>query len=243
MIDPRIWESEQVMSLTSSQFKEYIYLINHADDEGRLKISWQMLRSRIFPLDETYTPAQVQKDIEHMNDIDLVYLYYFGEHLLYLQHPNWLTYQTINRPQESTLPGPESEGATPIHERSMNSTGLLTPNVIEVKVKEEKTSVCLSDSKKPKKSQSDVGYTAQFLEFYEDYPRKIEKKAAFAKWNATLKRGSGLEKPYLPEHLIKAARRYAEICAEKKTEESYIKHPATFLGPQEAWKEYCFADD
>ena len=98
------------------------------------------------------------------------------------------------------------------------------------------------EKEKEKEKEKEI-YSAFFLRFWEEYPRKIGKKAAWAKWQATLKRGMHLEKKYEPKHLIKAAIEYAEVCKAKKTEETYVKHPATFLGPNEPWKDYCNADE
>ena len=49
MIDPKIWESEQVMNLSPFEFKVYIFLISSADDEGRLKVSYPIFVARIYP--------------------------------------------------------------------------------------------------------------------------------------------------------------------------------------------------
>jgi predicted phage replisome organizer len=80
----------------------------------------------------------------------------------------------------------------------------------------------------PRKSTAE--YTPDYKTFYAIYPRKIAMRAAFKKWLATLKRGVS------PAELIKAAGNYAAKIA--GTEERWIKHPATFLGPDEHWRDY-----
>lgn len=83
-------------------------------------------------------------------------------------------------------------------------------------------------------------YSAEFETFwngdengYEGYPRKIVKKAAYAKWKATLKRGVTVTE------LMAGARGYADYVKSKKTEEQFILHPGTFLGPNEHWQDYA----
>jgi hypothetical protein len=75
-------------------------------------------------------------------------------------------------------------------------------------------------------------YTQEFEQFWSIYPRKAEKKRAFNKWSARLKEGVGAI------DLINAARSYAAYCRNNGTEEKYIKHAATFLGPDKPYEEY-----
>lgn len=76
------------------------------------------------------------------------------------------------------------------------------------------------------------GYTQEFEEFWKHYPRKIEKKRAFRAWKARLKEG------IKAETLIQACKNYAIYCAKQHTEERYIKHASTFLGPDKPFEEY-----
>lgn len=77
-------------------------------------------------------------------------------------------------------------------------------------------------------------YTPDFEEFWSIYPRKVNKVGAFKKWRARLKEKGGPTK----EQLIQAARNYADYCHKRGTEEEFILHAATFLGPQERWKDF-----
>jgi len=132
MIDPRIWESEQVMSLTSDAFKLYIYLINHADDEGRMSVSYPMIKSRCFPINNNSISVKtVEKHIVEMAQKELIWLYEVDEEW-YLAHPNWVIYQTINHATPSKLP--------PLPEDYRSSTVAILPNLIEFKLNEINTS-------------------------------------------------------------------------------------------------------
>ncbi|WP_333870948.1 helix-turn-helix domain-containing protein [Desulforamulus putei] len=75
-------------------------------------------------------------------------------------------------------------------------------------------------------------YTQEFEEFYAEYPRKIEKRKAFKAFQARLKEGVN------PGDLILAAQNYREYCLTHGTEPKYIKHPATFLGPNKPYEDW-----
>ena len=105
MIDPRIWESEQVQGLTESQFKLFIYLISSADDEGRFKANAKMIASHAFPMNEAYGSRECENDLREISDDGLIQLYDL-EGKRYGCHPNWKVFQTIKKPQPSTVPPP-----------------------------------------------------------------------------------------------------------------------------------------
>lgn len=78
-------------------------------------------------------------------------------------------------------------------------------------------------------------YTADFEEFWRAYPKHVEKRRAFACWNARL---NDKARPPTPQTLIQAAAHYRDHCEAEGTEERYIKHPATFLGPARPYEDY-----
>lgn len=80
--------------------------------------------------------------------------------------------------------------------------------------------------------QTPDSYSQDFEEFWTLYPRKVEKKGAWKCWKARLKGGA------LVKDLILSARQYAETCVRLRTELQYVKHPSTFLGPMEPWRDY-----
>jgi len=75
-------------------------------------------------------------------------------------------------------------------------------------------------------------YTSEFESFWKIYPRKIEKHKAFKCWQKLLKEG------VKPTHLKVCADNYAGACDVLKTEPQFIKHPATFLGPDKPYEDY-----
>ena len=75
-------------------------------------------------------------------------------------------------------------------------------------------------------------YTQDFESFWKIYPRKVEKHKAFKCWQKLLKEG------VKPTHLKVCADNYAGACDALKTEPQFIKHPATFLGPDKPYEDY-----
>lgn len=62
-----------------------------------------------------------------------------------------------------------------------------------------------------------------FDRFWEVYPRRQNKKPAFARWQTALKKGVD------PEEIIEGAERYAEMVRTKGTEPQFIKNPDAWL--------------
>lgn len=76
------------------------------------------------------------------------------------------------------------------------------------------------------------GYSPEFELFWQQYPNKKEKKAAFEKWKARIREGVD------PHTLIKCAVNYKEFCLLNGIEPRFIKHPKTFLGPNKPYEDY-----
>lgn len=76
----------------------------------------------------------------------------------------------------------------------------------------------------PKEEKPKVeGYSKDFEEFWEVYPRKIGKGDAYKKYKTRLKDG------WSPAELLQAAKNYRTKVLNERTEPQYIKHPKTFL--------------
>lgn len=88
------------------------------------------------------------------------------------------------------------------------------------------------DKQNLKQNINQCEYSKEYETFWEAYPRKKEKKAAFTKFKATKNKGIDAGK------LILAASNYRKECELNCTAENYIKLPRTFLGPDEHWREY-----
>lgn len=84
----------------------------------------------------------------------------------------------------------------------------------------------------PYNPPSGGGYPPRFEEFWAIYPRRANKAGGYEKWRGL--RRDGIHS----QRFIRCAQNYADACKRKNTEEQYILHAATFLGPKERWKEY-----
>ena len=79
-------------------------------------------------------------------------------------------------------------------------------------------------------------YTPDFLRFWAAYPRKNDKRKAFRCWQARLKEG------LKAGDLVTAADNYAAYYKKHGTEKRYVKHAATFLGPDRPCSEWLDKD-
>ena len=75
-------------------------------------------------------------------------------------------------------------------------------------------------------------YGPEFERFWAAYPSNRDKGMAYKKWCARINDG------FEPEAMILAAQRYAAECAERHTEERYIKNAKTFLGDSTPFTDY-----
>lgn len=79
---------------------------------------------------------------------------------------------------------------------------------------------------------SKSAYTDDFESFWKMYPRKKEKQSAYKAWKARIKDGVN------PQDIISAAGNYAAYCEASQTEDRYMKHGSTFLGPNKPYEDY-----
>lgn len=75
-----------------------------------------------------------------------------------------------------------------------------------------------------------------FDDFYDVYPRKMNKQAALKAWGKLAK-----EKNFDPALIINHTRNFAETCQLLGTEKIYIAHPSTFLN-QKRYEDYDTVD-
>ena len=98
--------------------------------------------------------------------------------------------------------------------------------------KEKEIDKEIDKDKEPKKKNAHK-YSEAFEEFWKEYPRKIGKMKTYKAWSTRIKEGAEIQQ------LMQGMEAYSANCVRKKTGEEYIMHPATFLGPNENWKEWA----
>ena len=88
------------------------------------------------------------------------------------------------------------------------------------------------NQKKTKQKKSESCYSNDFESFWEVYPRKSDKGAAYKKYLTRLKDG------WSPEQLLTAAKKYRAQIVANRTEQKYIKLCKTFLSDTTPFADY-----
>lgn len=104
MIDDSMWANERFAEMPMGARLLQIGIINHADDQGRMKANPVYLRAQIFPYDDI-SPKQIKEWIDLMADNGTVILYDVDGRA-YLQLTNWWKYQALQYAQPSQCPRP-----------------------------------------------------------------------------------------------------------------------------------------
>ena len=104
MIDDSMWANERFAELPMGARLLQIGIINHADDQGRMKANPIYLRAQIFPYDDI-SPKQIQEWLDLMAKNGTVILYEVDSRL-YVQLVNWWRYQSLQYAQPSQYPRP-----------------------------------------------------------------------------------------------------------------------------------------
>ena len=104
MIDTGMWSNENFAQLPWEARLLQIGIINHADDQGRLKANPIYLRSLIFPYDDV-KPAQVEEWLL-LIEANSTVVRYEVDGKVYLQLPKWWEYQSLSFATASDYPKP-----------------------------------------------------------------------------------------------------------------------------------------
>lgn len=110
------------------------------------------------------------------------------------------------------------------------ATGVANPDIIPAE-KPSGSKKTVEDGGAQSKTGKD-DYTKEFEEFWRHYPRRVEKKRAFRAWKTRLKEGIP------PEDMLQACINYSQYCKQQRTEQKFIKHASTFLGPDKPYEEF-----
>lgn len=109
MIDPSFWIDEKLGECVISERYLFMGLISNADDEGRGRANTKLIKSTIFPYDETLRTSDIQKWLDNLGRLNLIALYMVNEQTYY-NLPNFLKHQTINKPTKSAFPSIYDDG-------------------------------------------------------------------------------------------------------------------------------------
>ena len=214
IIKESICTSENLDNLTPEEEIFFYRLLVCCDDYGRTDARPKILRAKCFPLRiDRIKEKDVEKWLNSLVQQKLIILYTVDDKQ-YIQVLTWEKHQQV-RAKHSKYPAPSSEDLTMISDDI-----ICNQNISHVTDIRESNTNTRNE------------YTPEFETFWNEYPRKTEKKTAFKAWNARINNKTS------PNDMIQAAKNYALDCKAKKTETQFIKHPATFIGPNEPFKEY-----
>lgn len=222
-----------------------------ADREGRLNDRPKRIKIETLPYDD----CDIDALLESLADAGFI-LRYENQGNKYICIKNFLKHQNPhNKEAESTIPAPliadyytsgeqkelEQHSTSTVQVQDLHSTNpadSLNPHPLTFNPHTDTLSspvpAEISSSKEDGaqiKSGKD-GYSSEFIEFWDAYPRKKEKAKAYRAWKARLKEHVSCE------DMTKAASNYALDCSNSGTEEKYIKLPSTFIGPDKPFQDY-----
>lgn len=238
LIRESICTSDNLNALSKDAEILFYRLIVNCDDYGLLDARPAIVLSKCFPLKiKSINEKDIDDWLQELADNELIFLYLVKDKR-YLKMTSWGKHQQI-RSQKSKYPQPDNNGyqmisdeikctRNPIQSES-NPNPNPNPNMCVDDTTAEKSDDDGAQDNDPGKGDK---YTQEFESFWLIYPRRKEKRKAFKAWSARTK-----ENVY-PEDMITAATNYSLYCKNQRTEERFIKHPSTFLGPDKPYEEY-----
>lgn len=105
MLDPSIWDDEDLGSLSVQERLLFISSVSHADDWGKLPGSAAALKKVTFGFDN-YSIGQVLKWRNNLAATVKGYHVYEIDGKEYVSLLRWHKYQRVDKPQPSTIPDP-----------------------------------------------------------------------------------------------------------------------------------------
>ncbi len=135
MIDPSIWDDEDVGSLSDGAFRVFVACFSNADDEGRLEASPRRIKGIAFKFKDSVTIQDVELYIKECASSIRSFVYYSSNARRYVALLNWHVYQKIDRPQASKLPNHAQDSV--IIECSTNDRRMIDERSVPVEVVEE----------------------------------------------------------------------------------------------------------
>jgi hypothetical protein len=161
-IKPELPHSETLGKVSRDARLLFINFFTVADDEGRLRGNSRLLASLLYPFDRD-AEGLIDVWMSELSTIGAIRVYEV-DGTTYVDIPKWLDHQKIDRPSKSRLPAYSRQFEKPRESSSADlgpSTLDLGPTPIAPK---------------------GAAYTDEFLKFWEAYPNKVGKDAAWRAW-------------------------------------------------------------
>lgn len=211
ILKPGFFSNEELGELKPMARLLFAGLWCMADRDGKFEWRPKRIKAKIFPYD---TRCEIETYLAMLQEARFIVQYnvngkQYGIIRKFLDHQNPHPHE-----KKSKLPDPPDD-------IEVLSRNVITFNEVSCNANDVSISISNSISK---------DYTPKFENLWGYYPRKIEKKAAYKKYKATLK--AGIDE----QDLLKATMNYAKAMAGKEMQ--HIKHGSTFFGPTEPWREW-----
>lgn len=183
MIDPNIWQSEDMSKLSVFDRLLFIGMISNADDEGRGRAHSSFLKSIIFPYDEIDID-DINTALSRISSYTSVVIYEVNGKRYYA-FKNWKCWQRVDKPTKSIFPPPpDNSGIIP---ESVENPSGITPDELLPKRKEEKRREVEEKRKEEKHARgeyhnvllSDTDLEKLQEEYPSDYEQRIESLSAY----------------------------------------------------------------
>lgn len=234
-IKPEFPQSESMGRVSREARLLYVNLWTVVDDEGRARGSSRMLASLLYPYDDD-APTLMERWLYEL-DIEGCIRRYEVEGSTYIDLPNWLKHQRIDKPSKSRLPAfeegsrvvakPREESTTDLGPRTSTldlGNGPGTLDQLPAASRPDGQAIRPSRTKQRSKTSEIEG---DFQAFMRQYPKPDDEDAARKAYGQAIKRGA------THSELLNAAMRYA---AEMQGENPrFIKSPRNWLDAG-SWK-------
>ena len=232
-IRPEFYDSESMGNVSWDARFVFECLWSYVQDNGVNRDNARMIRGTCMPYDGDEVIPRIETALDELEDAGCIVRYEWrGKHLLWL--PNFLTYQKITNPSVCLFPTPEdadvrevspdTRETLPDTDRHCQTLATGVGVGVGDRSSSGKSANALSTRTRASNPTTDA-YTPEFEAFWQSYPRKKDKRAAWKAWKAALKRAD-------PEAIITAAKAEARRPCELK----YRKYPASWLNA-DAWED------
>lgn len=227
IIKESICTSNTLAKISADAERLFWRIVVRSDDYGLYYGDARILTSMCFPLSPPKISA-VRGWLNELSECGLV-CFYISDNKQYLKVVNWDKHQQI-RANKSKFPLPQAKECdyNQLQSDDINCNQLQS----DVPVFDNVSVSDIRIRKRHNARQQQCEYAAEFEAFWQAYPRKTEKQKAYRTWKTRCKEG------LTTEDLVMAAKNYAAFCISQGTEQKYIKHPATFLGPDRAFLDW-----
>jgi len=230
-IKPGFFKNEELVDLPFEYRLLFIGLWMLADRAGRMEDRPKRIKMEVFPADD----VDIDTGLDALQASGFLVRYRVGE-VRYIQVVNFEKHQSPHvKESPSILPAPDKPGASPVQAPdmpdinppdSLNPYSLipdsLNPDSLKAESLQNPSSAAPTEPG-PKGEPLDNG----FAEFWDAYPKKVEKKAALEAWKAKKLNGHAQE-------VIDHVRRRA--AQDKSWLDGYVPSPKRFIR-DERWND------